>query len=168
MLDSGESDRGAPGGAARGLPGIGKDLAAKIREIAETGNSAYRDQLAAEFPPTLLDLLRLQGVGPKTVALLYAATRVADGLEQAARDGRLRALKGLGAKREELILKAIAERQQFAGRHLLAEARAIATALIAWLREAYPQADFTAVGSLRRGVETCGDIDILATAADGT
>ena len=170
VLDSGERISALPVMRLVGLPGIGKDLAAKIREIAETGGSLYRDQLAAEFPPTLLDLLRLQGVGPKTVALLYAGLGVADvpGLEKAAKDGRLRALKGLGAKREELILKAIAERQQFAGRYLLADTREIATALIEWLREAHPAADFTAVGSLRRGVETCGDVDILATNADAT
>ena len=59
------------------MPGIGKDLAARIREIADTGTSTYHQELLAEFPPTLLDLLRLQGVGPKTVALLYATLGIA-------------------------------------------------------------------------------------------
>ena len=69
------------------MPGIGKDLAARIREIADTGDCAYHQELLAEFPPTLLDLLRLQGVGPKTVALLYrrSASGTLDELEEAAR-----------------------------------------------------------------------------------
>ena len=148
----------------RDIPGIGKDLAAKIRELADTGTCAYHAELLQEFPPTILDLLRLQGIGPKTVALLYSALgvrSVAD-LAAAARDGRLRGIKGMGARKEALILKAIEEREKDAGRHLLAEASAVAADLAAYLRQAAPDVDFVPVGSLRRGCETCGDIDILA------
>jgi DNA polymerase (family 10) len=151
-------------GGLRELPGIGKDLAKKIRELLDTGLCGYHQELLQEFPPTVLDLLRLQGVGPKTVALLYSALNVrslAD-LEAAARDGRLRELRGMGAKKEALILKALEERQRDAGRHLLADTTSAAAELVAWLREQAPGVEFIPVGSLRRGCETCGDIDILA------
>ncbi len=103
----------------REIPGIGKDLAARIREISDTGACAYHRELIAEFPPTILDLLHLQGVGPKTVATFYRelGVRTLEDLEQAARDGRVRALRGMGAKKEALILKALDERRRFAGRH---------------------------------------------------
>jgi DNA polymerase (family 10) len=151
----------------RSIAGIGKDLAAKIGELVETGSSTYHQELLQEFPPTVLDLLRLQGVGPKTVALLYhtLGVRSLEDLEQAAKDGRIRALKGMGAKKEALILKALEERQRVAGRRLLAEAHDAAAALVAVLREHAPDAEITPVGSLRRGCETCGDLDILAAGA---
>lgn len=154
----------------RGVPGIGKDLAAKLGELLETGRIAYHQALLEEFPPTVLDLLRLQGVGPKTVALLYHAlgVRSLEELEAAARDGRIRSLKGMGAKKEAQILKALEERLRFAGRRLLAEASDTAAALVAALREHVPSAEVVPVGSLRRGCETCGDIDILAAGAPPT
>jgi DNA polymerase (family 10) len=150
-----------------GIPGIGKDLAGKIAELLETGQSSYHQELLQEFPPTILDLLRLQGVGPKTVALLYRGLeiRTLDDLERAAREGRIRALKGMGAKKETLILKALEERQRFAGRRLMPEAYDTAAALVGELRAHAPEADFSMVGSLRRGCETCGDLDILAAGA---
>ena len=114
------------------LPGIGKDLAAKIGELIDTGTCAYYQELLQEFPPTILDLLRLQGVGPKTVALLYRhlEIRSLDDLERAAREGRIRELKGMGAKKEALILKALDERQRFTGRRLIAEAWDTGAALV--------------------------------------
>ena len=152
------------------IAGIGKDLAAKIAELVETGAIAYHQQLLQEFPPTVLDLLHLQGVGPKTVALLYRqlGIRTLDDLDRAARDGRLRGLKGMGARKEALILKALDERSRFTGRRLLAEAHDTAAALVAALREHAPDAEITAVGSLRRGCEACGDLDILAAGAPPT
>lgn len=152
----------------RELPGVGKDLAKKIRELADTGVCQYHQELLQEFPPTILDLLRLQGVGPKTVALLYAALniRTLDDLASAARDGRLRELRGMGARKEALILKALEERQRDAGRHLLADTASVAAELIAWLRERAPGVELVPVGSLRRGCDTCGDLDVLAVGAD--
>jgi DNA polymerase (family 10) len=151
----------------RGIPGIGRDLALRIGELVDTGASPYHQDLLKEFPPTVLDLLRLQGVGPKTVALLYQGLgiRTLDDLEAAARDGRIRSLKGMGAKKEALILKALEERQRFAGRRLMAEGSEVATALVASLQERAPAATITVVGSLRRGCETCGDLDIVAAGA---
>jgi DNA polymerase (family X) len=146
------------------IPGIGKDLAAKIGELLDTGECRYHRDLLQEFPPTILDLLRLQGVGPKTVALLYRGLeiRTLEDLERAARDGRIRELKGMGAKKEALILKALEERRHFAGRRLMPEAYDTAAALVTELRSHAPSADISIVGSLRRGCETCGDLDILA------
>jgi DNA polymerase (family 10) len=152
----------------RAIAGIGKDLAAKIREIAETGEARYHRDLLEQFPPTILDLLHLQGVGPKTVALLYtqAGIQTLEDLEAACSDGRLRELKGMGRKKEELILKALAERRQHSGRHLLPDAAEAAGLLVDYLRAECPGVDFVVVGSLRRGADTSGDIDILATGAD--
>jgi len=152
----------------RELPGIGKDLALKIRELAGTGACAFHQELLQEFPPTILDLLRLQGVGPKTAALLYATLniRTVEELADAAQSGRLRDLKGMGAKKEALILKAIEERQRAAGRHLLSDTAAAAADLVAYLRQQAPDIEFIPVGSLRRGCETCGDLDILAIGGD--
>jgi DNA polymerase (family 10) len=155
---------------AKGLqqwPGIGKDLSARIVEICQTGTTPIYDELLAHFPPTLLDLLRLQGVGPKTVALLYGELKIAsiEDLEAAIKAGRLRALKGMGAKKEQLLLRAIEERKQHANRHLLPDAADTAAKLVEYLQAKVPGVVFETVGSLRRGTETCGDIDILALGA---
>ena len=154
----------------RELPGIGKDLAKKIVELGTTGVIAYHQELLQEFPPTILDLLRLQGVGPKTVALLYSSLGITnlDALATAARDGRLRSLKGMGAKKEALILKAIEERTRDEGRHLISDTTSVAAELVGYLRQAAPDAEFVPVGSLRRACETCGDIDILAVGGDSS
>jgi DNA polymerase (family 10) len=153
----------------RDLPGIGKDLAARIRELADTGASAYHQALLQEFPPTMLELLRLQGVGPKTVARLHATLGVTslDDLAAAARAGRVRGMPGMGAKKEALILKAIEERQRDQGRHLLSAAAAACDDVLAHLRATAPDAELIPVGSLRRGAETCGDLDILCVGGDG-
>ena len=151
----------------REWPGIGKDLSARILEICETGTCGIHQELMSHFPATLLDLLRLQGVGPKTVALLYGELRIAslDDLEGAAKAGRLRELKGMGARKEQLLLRALEERRQHANRHLLAETADVAASLVDYLRSLNPAVTFDTVGSLRRGTETCGDIDVLACGA---
>ena len=152
----------------RAIPGIGKDLAAKIREIADTGDAQYHRELLEQFPPTILDLLNLQGVGPKTAAQLYTelGIRTIDELELACADGRVRNLKGLGAKKEQLILRACAERKQHAGRHLLPDVADAAARLLEHVRRECPSVTFDDVGSLRRGADTVGDLDILATGDD--
>jgi DNA polymerase (family 10) len=156
--------------ALRAWSGIGKDLASRIRDIVTTGDCQIRQDLLKEFPPTLLDVLRLQGVGPKTVALLYRDLNVKslEDLAEAAKAGRVRGIKGMGAKKEELILRAIEERQRHAGRHLLADTTSVADALVAWLHDQFPAVEFIPVGSLRRGVETNGDLDILAVGGDAS
>jgi DNA polymerase (family 10) len=152
----------------RGWDGIGKDLAGRIREIAMTGDCGIRRELLTEFPATLLEVLRLQGVGPKTVAVLYKELHIKslEDLAAAAKAGRIRAIKGMGGKKEQLILQAIEERQRFAGRHLLSRATEMAEAIVAYLKEHAPSAEIATVGSVRRGTETSGDLDILANGAD--
>lgn len=151
----------------RAWNGIGKDLAGRIREIALTGDTGIRRELLTEFPATLLDVLRLQGVGPKTVAVLYRDLRIKslDDLAAAAKAGRIRALKGMGAKKEQLILQAIEERQRHAGRLILARAAEIADGIVTYLKALAPDAEVITVGSIRRGQETSGDLDILASGA---
>ena len=152
----------------RAIPGIGKDLVAKIREIAETGEARYHRDLLEQFPRSILDLLNLQGVGPKTVAQLYTelGIRSVDELEAACHDGRVRGLKGLGSKKEQLILRACAERKQRVGRHLMPDAADAAAQLLDYLRAECPTVTFESVGSVRRGADTSGDIDILASGTD--
>jgi DNA polymerase (family 10) len=154
--------------ALRGWNGIGKDLAGRIREIALTGDCEIRRELLTEFPESLLEVMRLQGVGPKTVAILYKEAHIKslDDLAAAAKAGRIRAIKGMGAKKEQLILQAIEERQRFAGRHLLSRATEMADSIVAYLKEHAPAAEIATVGSVRRGAETSGDLDILASGAD--
>ena len=154
--------------ALRAIPGIGRDLATRIRELSDTGTSAYHTELLQEYPASLLELLTLQGLGPKTVAQLHSSLGITtvDELERAAKAGRLDELRGLGPKKQQLILRAIDERRRRSGRHLISDARAAATAVIDHLRVSYPNGRFHAVGSLRRGCDTCGDVDILAVDVD--
>jgi DNA polymerase (family 10) len=137
----------------RELPGIGKDLALKVRELSETGACRFHQDLLLEFPPTILELLRLQGIGPKTVAILHSTLNIrsVDDLAAAARDGRLRGLKGMGLKKEALVLKAIEERQRNAGRHLLSTSRhRIHPAARAELRRAAERCRAEVKGALAR------------------
>ena len=152
----------------RALPGIGRDLAARIREIADTGDTPFRQELLADFPATILDLLRLQGVGPKTVKRLYDELGVTslDTLEQAARDGRVRALKGMGVKKEALILRRHRRTPPLRRPAPVCRSRARRRLRLSGaLRPSEPAAEFVPVGSLRRRAETCGDLDILAVGA---
>jgi len=163
-----ESVAGMDEAGLRAWGGIGKDLASRIIELATTGDCTVRQELLQTYPITLLDVLALQGVGPKTAARLYQELGISSlpELESAARAGRIRGLKGMGAKKEALILQALDERQQHSGRHLLPEATRAVHALIEWLQAQRPGLDIAAVGSLRRGAETCGDVDLLAVGAD--
>jgi DNA polymerase (family 10) len=148
------------------LPGIGDNMAAHIIEILETGDYALRAKLLKKYPVTLLELLNLQSMGPKKVALLWKKFKVCtvEGLEQMARDGKLRDLEGFGEKSEENILKATAMAKRSSGRFKLDVAEREADKLIAYIGQKGDIVEFvTAAGSLRRGKETIGDIDLVVT-----
>jgi DNA polymerase (family 10) len=150
------------------IPGIGADLAKKITELVETGRSTYHQEQLAKIPRSLLDLLQLQTVGPQKVRLFYqqANIRSVDELEAAAKEGRLRDLPGMSEKSEENILKAIEVFRRAAGRFRLDTAYETAEVLTAWLRDSKAVEEVTPAGSLRRGRETVGDLDLLVTGRD--
>jgi histidinol phosphatase-like PHP family hydrolase len=143
------------------LPGIGKDLAAKIGELVDTGGIKYHQELLKEFPPTILDLLRLQGVGPKTVARLYKELGIGtlDELEQAARDGRIRRMPGMGMKKESLLLKALDQHRRYGGGGVFGGVHELAAALDAELEDAGPP--LITVADIR------GDVHSHTTRTDG-
>jgi DNA polymerase (family 10) len=152
------------------IPGIGADLAKKISELVETGQSNYHQEQLAKVPRTLLDLLQLQTVGPQKVKLFWKQAQITsvDELEAAAKEGRLRDLPGMSEKSEENILKAIEVFRRAAGRFRLDTAFDTAEVLSAWLRDLKSVEEVTPAGSLRRGRETVGDLDLLVTGRDHT
>src|SRR6185312_16047013 len=109
------------------IAGVGKAIADKLQELATTGRSEYRDKLLAEFPTTLLEMLRLPGVGPKTVRQLYRelGVKTVDELRVAAETHRVRDLKGLSERTEQLILEGIARLERREGRLLLNQAKVL-------------------------------------------
>ena len=147
------------------VPGIGKGIASAIVELAERGSFARRDEMLAKYPPTALELLRIQGLGPKSVALLIEHLRVTtiDSLEKACQDHKLRDLPRMGAKLEEKVLRGIAAYRKSAGRFLLNFATQTVDEMSEYLRQTKGISRITAAGSYRRGKETVGDIDILVT-----
>ncbi|MEA3356368.1 MAG: DNA polymerase/3'-5' exonuclease PolX [Candidatus Bipolaricaulota bacterium] len=146
------------------LSGVGKAIAEKIKEIVATGKLKYHAELKARLPVDLLALTGVEGVGPRTVKLLYdkLAVRTLDDLEEAARAGRIHGIKGLGEKTEERILHGLAEARRVEERMLLGQAFSLARDLISRLEAADKFKRLAYAGSLRRGRETVGDLDILA------
>lgn len=150
------------------IQGIGEDLAKKITELLETGKSKYHREQRAKVPPGLLELLQLQTVGPQKVRLFYkeAGIQSISDLEAAAKAGRLRGLPGMSVKSEENILKALEVYRRAAGRFRLDTAYETAQLLAGYLKEFGGVEDVTPAGSLRRGRETVGDLDLLVTGRD--
>jgi DNA polymerase (family 10) len=152
------------------LPGIGEDLAGKIRELVSTGRCQMLEKLHRDLPPAIGELLHVPGLGPKRVRTLWHELEIqtAEQLCRAARDGRIRALPGFGEKTELNILRAVEARAGHIRRFKLATAAQYADALAAHLRQV-PGVDQVAVaGSFRRARETVGDVDILVTAQAGS
>lgn len=149
------------------LPGIGKGMLANLQEITRDGKLALHHELLAKYGPSILDLLKIQGLGPKTIALLWSAFHVSDldAVEKLARAGKIRELPRMGEKQEQKILKAIETYRQIAGRFLIDEAERTAQRLIEHLHGLAGVDQVTPAGSLRRGRETVGDLDILVTGA---
>ncbi|MGA9055230.1 MAG: DNA polymerase/3'-5' exonuclease PolX [Terriglobia bacterium] len=150
------------------ISGIGEDLAKKIIELIETGKSKYHQEQLAKVPASLLELLQLQTVGPQKVRLFYkqAGIKSIDDLEAAVQAGRLRNLPGMSVKSEENILKALEVYRRAAGRFRLDTAYETAQQLTHYLKEFRGVEKVTPAGSLRRGRETVGDVDLLVTGYD--
>ena len=147
------------------IPGVGKGLAGVLEELSKRGSFEKRDTLLAQFPPTLLELFKIQGLGPKNIALVYQHHKVAtiDQLERLCKEQKLRELPRMGAKLEEKVLKSIAQYRQRTGRFLLSFGQKVAGELIPYLSETAGIEKIAAAGSLRRGKDTIGDLDLLVT-----
>jgi DNA polymerase (family 10) len=158
-------------GRATEVPGVGKTLAEKIDALIETGEIPAAVKLKAKFPPTLIEVTRVPGVGPKTARRLFEELDICsmEDLKAAAEGERVRDVKGLGPKAEENILAALerlGEPGEGPGRLLLSKVKPIAEELAEALRE-HPASDRVEVaGSVRRWAETCKDIDLIATAEE--
>lgn len=147
------------------IAGIGKGMAANIRDLVATGTMPLRAELLTKYRPTMLELLRLPGMGPKTVAMLWSALEIADidKLEEAAKAGHLLKLPRMGQKFTDKLLKGIEDHRKNSARFRIDQAQAQADR-IADLIRAFPGIEtITPAGSLRRGRETVGDLDFLVT-----
>src|SRR5947209_2628754 len=147
------------------ISGIGKGMAANLREIAAEGKLRLHTELLTQFRPSMLELLKIQGLGPKTIALIWDAFQVCDvdGVAKLAAEGKLRTLPRMGEKNEQKILKAIETYRQITGRFHLDAADAIAQKMTELLKGLPGVEKVTPAGSLRRGRETVGDLDLLVT-----
>ena len=147
------------------IPGIGKGMATNIRDLVATGTMPLREELLSRYKPTMLELLKLPGMGPKTVSLLYSSLQISniDELEEAAKRGDLLTLPRMGQKFTDKLLKGIEDHRKNSSRFRIDIAREHAERISALIRE-FPGIDtITPAGSLRRGRETCGDLDLLVT-----
>ena len=147
------------------IPGIGKSMAAHIQRIAETGSLAQRDELLTKYGVGILDLLKLPGMGPKTIALFWDAAQIGsiDQLAEAIEAGRLADLPRMGVKQLEKLRKGIEDYRRSAGRFRIDVANEEAQKIAAYLMKFSGFDRVTPAGSLRRGRETAGDLDLLVT-----
>ena len=147
------------------IPGIGKGMATNIREIFTRGKLTQHEELLQKYRPSMLELLKIQGLGPKTIALIWDAFQICDvdGVAKLAQEGKLRELPRLSEKSEQKILKAIESYRQVTGRFQLDMADATAQKMIELLKGLPGVDKVTPAGSLRRGRETVGDLDLLIT-----
>jgi len=152
------------------IPGIGKSIDEKIREIVATGKLKFLNELRASLPKGLTELLRIEGIGPKKVKLFYEKMKIdtVDKLEAAAKGGTLRQLEGMGDKSEENLLKAIARYRAGQGRFKLSVGLEYAESITRYLKKSKGVKAIEAAGSVRRRKETVGDLDILAICTPGS
>src|SRR5467141_1369598 len=147
------------------IPGIGKGMLINLQELFREGCVIVHAELLKKYHPSMLQLLRIQGLGPKTIALIWSAYKVCDvdAVEKLAREGKIRTLPRMGEKHEQKLLKAIEDYHRIGGRFLLDAAEAEAAKLTDYLAKFTGFEKITPAGSLRRGRETVGDLDILVT-----
>jgi DNA polymerase (family 10) len=152
------------------LPGIGDRMVEHLLEIVKTGDYALRKKLLKKYPETILEVLELQSLGPKKAALLWKTFKAGTvaGVEKLAKEGKLRDLAGFGEKSEQNILKAVEVFKKSTGRFLVHVAEAAALAIMEHIKKVGKAVEsVTPAGSLRRGKETVGDLDLLLTMAEG-
>jgi DNA polymerase (family 10) len=147
------------------IKGIGDSLHKKISELLNTGRLAYHEELKASIPPGLVAMLSIPGLGPKKIKAINdkLGLETLEQLEQACRDGKIAELDGFGEKTQANILQGIQFRRQYASRHLLGDALAVAEPILDSLRSHPGVVRCSTAGSLRRLKETIGDIDLLAS-----
>src|SRR6266705_6497593 len=147
------------------IPGIGKGMLINLKEMLGEGKLSVHADLLTKYKPSMLQLLKVQGLGPKTIALIWSAYQVCDleGVEKLAREGKIRILPRMGEKHEAKLLKAIEDYRRIAGRFLLDAAEREAQKIVDHLKDFPGIEKITPAGSLRRGRETVGDLDILVT-----
>ena len=147
------------------IPGIGKSMLRNLHELFKDGKLAVQTELLEKYNPSMLQLLKIQGLGPKTIALIWSAYKVSDvdGVEKLAREGKIRELPRMGEKHEAKLLKAIEDYRRISGRFLIDAAETEAEKLTEYI-EKFPGIDkITPAGSLRRGRDSVGDLDVLVT-----
>jgi DNA polymerase (family 10) len=155
-------------GRLSAVPGIGKALTEKIQTLYATGELEFYDKLVASVPSGLLDLLEIPGLGGKKIKVLHEQLGIdsIESLTEACNEGRVAELKGFGEKTQEKILSGIKNREAYAARHLWWKAREVADRILSGLQD-LPQVErVEAAGSLRRGMETVGDLDFLVASSE--
>jgi DNA polymerase (family 10) len=147
------------------VPGIGKGMLNNMHEILKEGRLKVHAELLEKYRPSMLELLKIQGLGPKTIALIWSAYQVCDleGVEKLAREGKIRILPRMGEKQEQKLLKAIEAYRRIGGRFLLDAAGEVADKLVEHISHVPGVDKVTPAGSLRRGRDTIGDLDVLVT-----
>ena len=147
------------------VPGIGKGMLANMQQLFRDGSIEVHSELLKKYRPSMLELLKVQGLGPKTIALIWSAYQVCDveGVLKLAREGKIRELPRMGEKHEQKLIKALEDYQRIGGRFLLDAAEQLADKLVEHLSQLPGVEKVTPAGSLRRGRDTVGDLDILVT-----
>ncbi len=152
------------------LPGIGKDLAGKIKEIVETGTLSQLQELEERLPPELNELMKMEGLGPKRVQALYKELDITNlkELKQAAEEEKIKELPGFGAKTQQKIIEEVDQVTEKEERIKLVTAEQIASSMVEYLKRGKGIKEITVAGSFRRRKETVGDLDILVTCKRGS
>ena len=147
------------------VPGIGKGMLINFQQLLGEGRLEVHAELLKKYHPSMLELFKIQGLGPKTIALIWSAYQVSDldGVEKLAREGKIQTLPRMGVKHEQKLLKAIEDYRRIGGRFLLETGEKLADQLVEHLLGVAGVEKVTPAGSLRRGRDTVGDLDILVT-----